>query len=224
MNVVDALQERKSVRGFLDKAVEEEKIKAILGAASHAPSGTNAQPWRVAVVRGEAKKRLETRIETEFRQGNKGKADFQYYPEEWIEPFKSRRRACGLQMYSTLDIKREDKERQLDQWAANYRSFDAPVMLLFFMDRIMKTGSFLDYGLFLQSIMLVAVEQGLATCPQAALADYADIIREELGYSEDYIVICGMALGYEDKDALVNSYRTSRESVESFTRFFGSAD
>ena len=221
MNVEDALRQRKSVRGFLDKAVEEEKIKAILSAASHAPSGTNAQPWEVAVVRGEFKKKLESRIETEFRQGNKGKADFQYYPEEWIEPFKSRRRACGLQMYSTLDIKREDKQRQLDQWAANYRSFDAPVMLLFLMNRIMQTGSFLDYGLFLQSIMLVAVEQGLATCPQAALADYADIIREELDYSSDYIVVCGMALGYEDENALVNSYRTPREPVESFTRFFG---
>ena len=175
----------------------------------------------MAVVRGETKKKLETRIESEFRQGNKGRADFQYYPEEWIEPFKSRRRACGLQMYSTLNITREDKERQLDQWAANYRSFDAPVMLLFLMNNIMKTGSYLDYGLFLQSIMLVAVEQGLATCPQAALADYADIIREELGYSSDYVVVCGMALGYEDENALVNSYRTPREPVESFTRFFG---
>ena len=220
MNVGDALQQRKSVRAFLDKAVDQKIIKNILAAASHAPSGTNAQPWQVAVVSGENKNKLQSRIESEFRRGNKGKIEYQYYPDEWSEPYKSRRKACGLQMYSTLNIGREDKQRQLDQWAANYRAFDAPVMFLFFMDKIMLTGSFMDYGMFLQSVMLAAVEQGLATCPQAALADYADIIREELAYPDDCIVLCGMALGYEDKDAVINSYRTPREEVDSFTRYF----
>ena len=220
MNVEDALQQRKSVRAFLDKAVQEEKINTILTAASHAPSSVNTQPWQVAVVSGECKQKLQNRIEMAFRGGDKGKADYRYYPNEWIEPFKSRRKACGLQMYSTLGIKREDKNRQLDQWAANYRSFGAPVMLLFFMDKMMQAGSFMDYGMFLQSIMLVALEQGLATCPQASLADYADIIREDLNYPKDSILLCGMALGYEDKDALINVYRTPRESIDSFTRFF----
>ncbi len=220
MNVETALKQRKSVRAFLDKPVAEETIKAILSAASHAPSGVNTQPWQVAVLSGAAKQQLQQKIEAAFRSGDKGKADYHYYPEEWQEPYKSRRKACGLQMYSTLGITREDKQRQQDQWAANYRSFDAPVMLLFFMDKVMQTGSYMDYGMFLQSIMLTAVEQGLATCPQASLADYADIIRDELGYPEDTIVLCGMALGYEDKDALVNSYRTPRESIETFTRFF----
>jgi nitroreductase len=125
-----------------------------------------------------------------------------------------------LQMYSTLKITREDKQRQLDQWAANYRAFDAPVMLLFFMDGIMQTGSYLDYGLFLQSVMLMAVEEGLATCPQAALGEYPAIVKAKLGYPDDSILMCGMALGYEDKEALVNSYRTPREEVETFTRYF----
>lgn len=220
MNVIEALEQRKSVRAFLDKNVEQDKINTILSAASHAPSGTNTQPWQVAVVSGEAKIKLQTQIEHAFRHGDKGKADYSYYPDDWIEPYRSRRKACGLQMYATLDIKREDKQKQLDQWAANYRSFDAPVMLLFFLDSHMQTGSFIDYGLFLQSIMLAAVDQGLATCPQAALADYQHIIKKVLDYPEDSILIGGMALGYEDTAAVINSYRTPREKVESFTRYF----
>lgn len=220
MNVSQALQQRKSVRAFLNKSVEEEKIIAILEAARHAPSGVNTQPWQVAVVSGQIKQELQTTIEQSFRDGNKGKADYSYYPKQWIEPYKARRIACGMQMYSTLKIERSDKQRQLDQWAANYRAFDAPIVLFFFMDGGMQTGSYMDYGMFLQSIMLAAVEQGLATCPQASLADYPEIIKSKLGYSADSILLCGMALGYEDKDAIINSYRTPREDVTEFTRFF----
>ncbi len=220
MNVIDALKHRKSVRAFADKAVTADTIHALLDAAKHSPSGTNTQPWQVAVVQGEKKIDLQQKIEQAFRGGDKGKADFDYYPKEWISPFKDRRKECGLLMYSTLDIKREDKERQMDQWAANYRAFDAPVMLLFFMNPIMEKGSFMDYGMFLQSIMLAAEDLGLATCPQASVADYPHIIKPELGYSDDSILLCGIALGYEDKDALINSYRTSRLEVEEFTQFF----
>jgi nitroreductase len=123
-------------------------------------------------------------------------------------------------MYTALKIERSDKQRQMDQWAANFRSFDAPVMLLFFMNAGMQTGSYMDYGMFLQSVMLAAVEQGLATCPQASLADYPELIKTALDYPQQSILLCGMALGYEDKQALVNSYRTPREDVESFTRYF----
>lgn len=220
MNILETLQQRKSVRAFLNKDVEDDKINAILAAASHAPSGVNTQPWQVAVVTGATKLKLQAQLESSYREGEKGNADYSYYPEKWVEPYRSRRIACGLKMYSTLKIEREDKQRQLNQWAANYRAFDAPVMLLFFMDASMQTGSFLDYGMFLQSIMLVAVEQGLATCPQASVADYPEMIKTALDYPQDSILVCGMALGYEDKDALVNSYRTSREAVDTFTRYF----
>lgn len=220
MNVSEALITRKSTRAFLPKAVDKAIIERILSAARHAPSGTNTQPWQVAVVTGEKKQQLCAELETAFRNQVERKMDYHYYPEEWVDPYKSRRKACGLQMYSTLQITREDKQRQLDQWAANYRAFDAPVMLLFFMDGIMQTGSYLDYGLFLQSVMLMAVEEGLATCPQAALGEFPSIVKSSLGYPQDSILICGMSLGYEDKDALVNSYRTPREEVESFTRYF----
>jgi nitroreductase len=220
MNVIEALSTRKSTRAFLDKPIAEETIIKILDAARHAPSGVNTQPWNVAVVRQEKKQELQDKIEQAFRSGQKGNMDYHYYPSEWKEPYKGRRQACGLQLYRTLEISREDRKRQTDQWAANYRAFDAPVMLLFFMDAGLEQGSFLDYGMFLQSIMLAAVDQGLATCPQASLAEYPEIVKQTLGYPEDSILICGMALGYEDHSAVVNSYRTPRESIEAFTRFY----
>ncbi|MGK0272199.1 MAG: nitroreductase [Cocleimonas sp.] len=220
MNVIEALKQRKSVRAFLDKAVSDETIHTLLEAARYSPSGTNTQPWQVAVVKGKSKIALQEKIESAFRNGDSGKADFDYYPKEWISPFKDRRKECGLLMYSNLEIKREDKEQQMDQWAANYRAFDAPVMMLFFMDPIMEKGSFMDYGMFLQSIMLAAEGLGLATCPQASLADYPHIIKPTLGFGEDSILLCGIALGYEDKNAVVNSYRTSRLAVNEFTQFF----
>ena len=220
MQVLKALQQRKSIRAFLDKLVSEEQINTLLDAARYAPSGVNTQPWSVVVVSGESKKNLQTKIEAAFRSGDKGKRDYQYYPIEWKEPYKTRRKECGLLMYSTLDIKREDKERQMDQWAANYRAFDAPVMLLFFMDSGMQSGSFMDCGMFIQSVMLGALDLGLSTCPQAALADYQHIIKPELDFGHDKILLCGMALGYEDTEALVNSYRTLREGVSSFTTYY----
>jgi len=220
MNVKDALEQRKSTRGFLDKPVAMDKIHAILGAARHAPSGANTQPWQVAVVSGNKKQELQKLIEDAFRDGVKPKMDYQYYPEQWEDPYKARRVACGLQLYKTMGISKEDKQKRMDQWAANYRAFDAPVMLFFFIGGAMETGSFLDYGMFIQSVMLTAVEEGLATCPQAALGEYPQIVKQELGYPGYSILLCGMALGYEDASAKINTYRTPREEVETFTRFF----
>ena len=220
MDVREALKKRKSTRAFLDNDVSKDKVVAVLEAARHSPSGVNTQPWQVAVVTGSTKKRLQERIETAFRNGEKPQMDFQYYPLKWVEPYKSRRFACGLQLYETLGIKRQEKDRRLEQWVANYRAFDAPVMLLFFMDPGLETGSYMDYGMFMQSIMLAAMAEGLATCPQAALGEFPEIVKSELDYAADSILLGGMALGYEDTEALVNSYRTPRLSVESFTRFF----
>jgi nitroreductase len=220
MDVKEALISRKSTRAFLDKKVDLSIITKILDAASHAPSGTNTQPWQVAVVSGDSRIKLTQEMEKSFREGVKGKMDYQYYPQQWSEPYKGRRRACGLQMYKTLEIAREDKQRQIDQWAANFRAFDAPVILFFFMDSVMETGSFLDYGMFLQSLMLSAQEVGLSTCPQAALGEYPEIVKQSLDYPQDSILIGGIALGYEDTEAVINSYRTPRESQESFTKYF----
>jgi len=220
MNVRDALMARKSTRAFSSENVSSELIRRVLDAARHSPSGVNTQPWQVAVVTGDKKESLGALMEQQFRKHIRGVMDYTYYPDEWIEPYRNRRKTCGLQMYSALNISRQDKQRQLDQWAANYRAFDAPVMLFFFMDKVMSTGSYLDYGMFLQSIMLAAVEEGLATCPQGALAEYPEIVKRELDYPLDSLLIGGIALGYEDKDAPINSYRTDRIAVDEFTRFF----
>jgi nitroreductase len=220
MNITQAIEQRHSTRAFTNQAVSREQIESILATARHAPSGANTQPWQVAVVTGKAKVDLHQKIEQAFSAGEKAHPDYPCYPEEWIAPYKDRRKDCGLQLFQSLDIQREDKERRLAQWAANYRAFDAPAMLLFLMDKVMQTGSYLDYGMFLQSVMLAAMGEGLATCPQAALAEYPDIIRQALDYSDDKIVICGMSLGYEDTSAAVNSYRTPREDLAKFCTFF----
>ena len=220
MDVISALEQRKSTRAFLNKPVTKEQVTALLSAARCAPSGVNTQPWSVVVLTGKSKENLQAKIEAAFRSGDKGKRDYQYYPIEWKDPYKSRRKECGLLMYSTLGISREDKESQINQWAANYRAFDAPVLLLFYMDSEMQSGSFMDCGMFLQSVMLGALDLGLSTCPQAAFADYQHIIKTELDYGHDKILLCGMALGYEDTEAAINNYRTSREKVGSFTTYF----
>jgi nitroreductase len=220
MDVKKALSERKSTRAFVDKEVPIEVINAIIEQAKTAPSGVNSQPWQIAVVTGDSKTKLCDKMEKAFRAGKKGAMDYDYYPTEWVDVYKERRKACGLLMYSTLEISREDKQKQLDQWALNYQAFGAPVILLFFIDKVMEKGSYMDYGMFLQSIMLSAVEHGLATCPQAALGEYPEIVREELCYSQDKVLLCGIAIGYEDKSAIVNSYRTPREELDKIVRYF----
>lgn len=220
MTIGELLRLRKSTRAFLRKEVPHEILVRILEAASHAPSGTNAQPWLVAAVSGEKKKEITTAMVKAFERDGIGEMDYQYYPIQWKQPYKNRRVRCGSQLYSAIGVARKDKEGRMRQWKANYRAFDAPVILFFFLDSHMEKGSFLDYGMFLQSVMLAAVDQGLATCAQAALGQYPELIKEALGYPQETILICGMALGYEDPSAPVNNYRTPREEVEVFTRFF----
>jgi nitroreductase len=219
MDVIDAIKQRHSTRAYLSTTVSNKLIETILSVASYSPSGANTQPWQVAVLTGSSKERLQTMLESAFESGIKPNPDYQYYPTEWKSPFTERRKACGLQLYQSLGISIKNSEARKAQWKANYRAFDAPVLLLLFMDESMKTGSYLDYGMFMQSIMLVAQSLGLATCPQAAFADYPDIVRKELGYV-GMNLIAGMALGYEDTDAAVNQYRTEREPLENFSRFF----
>ncbi|HAO23716.1 MULTISPECIES: nitroreductase [unclassified Methylophaga] len=220
MKINDLIKQRHSTRAFLNKPVSEDDICEILDIARYAPSGANTQPWQVAVLTGQTKQKISDSLVYAFQQGIQSAPDYSYYPEIWHSPYIERRRACGLQLYQSLQIDRKDKVAQQKQWEANYRAFDAPVMLLFFMDTEMQTGSFLDLGMFLQNLMLVAQEKGLATCPQAALAEYPQQIKTILDYPADSILVCGMALGYEDTTAAVNDYRTDREPVSVFTRFF----
>jgi nitroreductase len=220
MNVIDALQKRKSVRAYLNKPVEQDKIDTILNSAKHAPSGVNMQPWQVCVVSGNTKKDIESKVLSRFENGESSVMDYHYYPSEWQEPYKSRRKETGLLMYKTLKFEKEDHDKRAKQWAANYRAFDAPVVLYFFVDSNLEKGSYLDYGMFLQSVMLTATELGLGCCPQAALAEYPDIVKQALNIEHGQTLLCGMALGYEDTEAPINQYRTPRIALQDFVRYY----
>ena len=215
MDIIKAIKARASTRAFLCQDVDDNIIEQILAAARWAPSGTNTQPWSVAVVQGETKSAVTHAVTQAFDNGTPGHQDYDYYPREKLpEPFKSRRFACGMALYDALGVQREDKERRKAVWRLNYQAFSAPVILFFFIDKFLKEGSWLDYGMFLQNIMLAALDFDLATCPQAALAEYPDIVRAHLGPEyQDKILVAGMALGYPDETDPVNQYRTEREAV-----------
>lgn len=217
MDILEAIRTRHSTRAFLDRPVARATVESVLDAARHAPSGVNTQPWQVAVVTGETKRRIAEAIIAARDAGAPENPDYGYYPDHWDEPYKSRRKACGLALYRALGIGRDDVEGRKAAWYRNYQFFGAPVGLLFFIDARLNKGSWIDMGMFLQSVMLAARAHGLASCPQAALAEYPGIVREILAVPADKLLVCGMALGYEDLDAPVNRYRTEREPVTGFT-------
>lgn len=214
------MRSRHSTRAYLERAVDHTTLNAILDAARWAPSGVNTQPWQVAVVQGATKQRLTDAILAARDSGATEAPDYRYYPSDWFEPYKERRKRSGLALYQALNIGRDDVEKRKEQWENNYRFFGAPVGLLFFIDKRMNQGSWLDLGMFIQNVMLAARKFGLESCPQASLADYPAIIRRELQMEEHWLVACALSLGYEDKQHPVNQYRTEREPVESFTRWF----
>lgn len=217
MNISEAIKDRISVRAYLDKPVPKEIITTILDTAKWSPSGTNTQPWKVVVVQGNTKSAITEAFLKAQQDGVKPNPDYQYYPEVWVEPFKSRRFQCGMDLYKALDIGREDKNKRIEAGLNNYRFFGAPVTIFFFIDEIMQKGSWFDMGMFYQSVMLAAREHGLGTCPQASTSDYPDIVKGLLGVPDNFDLMCGLALGYPDDSKAVNQYRTKRESAESFT-------
>ena len=217
MNIKEAIKNRISVRAYLDKPIPKNVIIQILDIARWAPSGTNAQPWKVVVVQGDAKKKITDGFLDAVNKSIKPDPDYQYYPEIWVEPYKGRRFQCGMDLYKSLDIRREDKQKRVAASLANYDFFGAPVSLFFFIDKIMGKGSWFDMGMFYQSIMLAAREHGLGSCPQASTSDYPNIVREVTGVSNQFDLICGLSLGYPDYSKPVNQYRTRREDVDGFT-------
>ncbi|MGM0593824.1 MAG: nitroreductase [Pseudomonadota bacterium] len=217
MQLEQAIKQRRSIRAFAQRDVSPEQVKQVLELARYAPSGVNMQPWRVAVVRGESKQRIGDALIAAREGGKTENPDYHYYPTEWFEPYKGRRRETGLALYGALGIGKEDTERRIEAWYNNYRFFGAPVGLLLFLDRRLGQGSWIDMGIFLQTLMLAAQGQGLATCPQASLAEFPDIVRDILAIEPQWALACGVALGYPDTSAAVNGYRTPREPVEHFT-------
>ncbi len=220
--VDNAITSRRSLRAFLPTPVSRADIEAILAIAARAPSGTNTQPWKVHVVTGAAKDALSTDIGAAFDdpavRATHTEA-YAYYPTEWRSPYIDRRRKVGWDLYSLLDIAKTDKAAMHAQHARNYRFFDAPVGLMFTIDKVMQQGSWLDYGMFLQSVMVAARARGLDTCPQAAFTQFHRIIARHLQFGADEMLVCGMSLGHADPTAAANQLVTEREPVAAFTQF-----
>lgn len=219
-----AIASRRSIRAFLPTPVSREDIEAILGVSARAPSGTNIQPWKVTVLTGEAKQRLSDAILAVYHDKEAASGhteEYAYYPRQWVSPFIERRRKVGWDLYALLGLTRDDKAGMAAQHGRNYRFFDAPVGLIFTIDRVLEQGSWLDYGMFLQNIMVAARGRGLDTCPQAAFTQFHRIIGEQLGLPANETVVCGMALGYADPGKIENSLMTERVPVAEFVRFLG---
>ena len=217
--VEEAIASRRSIRRFLPDLVTRETVTELLALASRAPSGTNVQPWRVTVIGGEEKVALSAAILEAHDGGGKPEREYNYYPLEFPEPYLSRRRKIGWDLYGLLGIERGEKEKMHAQHGRNFEFFDAPVGMIFSIDRMLEIGSWLDFGMFLENIMIAARGKGLHTCPQAAFANYHRIIRERLAIPEDEVVTCGMSLGYVENAAPENALVTEREPVESFATF-----
>lgn len=217
------VRSRSSVRAFLPKEVSAESLRDIFSAAARAPSGTNLQPWRVHVLTGDARQRLVDSVCAAFdaqlsrpREENPHVPEYDYYPKEFFGAYLARRRKVGFDLYALLGIGKGDQLRMNAQHRRNYEFFGAPVGLIFTIDRRMGKGSWLDYGMFLQNVMLLARAHGLDTCPQAAWVDYHSIIGEQLGFVAEEQLVCGMALGYADPDAIENTMVTERATLDEF--------
>ncbi len=221
--IVDqVIYERHSVRAFLPKSVDREDVEAILSVAARAPSGTNTQPWQVYVLTGAAKDALSDEIVATFNDPDalaQHHEEYDYYPSTWVDPYLARRRKVGFDLYGLLGLGRDNQAGMKAQHARNYRFFDAPVGLIFTMDRVMGQGSLLDYGMFMQNVMLAARARGLDTCPQAAFNQFHRIISQRLNLPASQKVVCGMALGYADMDKIENRLETERVPVSEFAHF-----
>jgi nitroreductase len=224
--VDDAITSRMSVRSFTGQAVARADIEAILHVASRAPSGTNCQPWKVYVLQGSSRMGLVDRVcaaHDAIRANPALAAEYQeeydYYPSQWVSPYIDRRRENGWGLYGLLGIGKGDKDKMHAQHQRNFRFFDAPVGLMFTVDKAMGRGSLVDYGAFLQSVMIAARGRGLHTCPQAAWNSFAKIILPHIGAGEGEMLVCGMSLGYADTQAPVNGFHTPRVPVADFTQW-----
>jgi nitroreductase len=219
-DVFAAARTRRSIRAYKAEPVPIEIVREIVALGRHAPSGSNIQPWRVHVLTGATLKRVGTAIQQAFLSDEPGhKRDYDYYTDPIVDPYLARRRQCGWGLYGTLGIGRGDREKSKAYRATNYNFFGAPVGLVFTIDRKLEQGSWLDYGMFLQTIMLAARAKGLHTCAEAAIASYPDIVRRELDITHDWIVICGMAMGYADPDAVINTFQPPRIELQEYAVF-----
>ena len=214
---------RRSVRAFLPRPVDRALVEHVLTVASRAPSGTNMQPWRAYALAGEPRSALCAALaKAHEEEPSLGRvSEYEYYPDPFFEPFLARRRKVGYDLYGLLGIGRGEKARMHAQHGRNLLFFDAPVGLIFTINRGLKIGSWLDYGMFLENIMIAARGHGLETCVQAAFAPFHATIRRVLPITDEEVVVCGMALGYEDRAAVENTLVTERVPAGEFTTYLG---
>ena len=220
-DVFEAVRTRRSIRAYKPDPIPPQTLREIVELARWTPSGSNIQPWRVHVMTGATLKRVGGAIQNAFLTGEPGHTrDYNYYTDPIEEPYLARRRACGWGLYGTLGIGRGDHEKSQAYRATNYNFFGAPAGLILAIDRKLEVGSWFDYGMFAQTLMLAARARGLHTCPEAAIASYPDIVRRELNISRDYTIMCGMAMGYADETAVVNTFQPERIAVEDYATFY----
>jgi nitroreductase len=221
-----AIESRFSCRAFLPAPVPRETIAEMLAIARRAPSGTNCQPWNVYVLQGASRDGLVDKVcaAHDAIYANPALAaeyleEYDYYPEKWISPYIDRRRENGWGLYGLLGIAKGEKDKMHAQHHRNFRFFDAPVGFMFTLNRAMGRGSLLDYGAFLQNLMVAARARGLHTCPQAAWNGFSKIIMPHIGAGPDEMLVCGMSMGYADESARVNTFHTPRVPLEEFTHW-----
>ncbi|NOT39892.1 MAG: nitroreductase [Alphaproteobacteria bacterium] len=222
MNVSGAINSRITTRAFLDKPVSGDVLRSILETAKRAPSGGNLQPWHVWVLGGEEIVRFKALIKEKIAVTPRGEGtEYQIYPGELKEPYKARRFKCGEDMYATINVAREDKFGRLLNFARNFEFFGAPAALFFAIDRQMQQGQWADLGMFMQSIMLLAREHGLHTCPQEAWAIWHKTLGEFLSIPPELMLFCGMGIGHMDEAHPINTLRTDRAPLDEFATFVG---
>jgi len=219
ITVEDAIVGRQSIRAYKTDPVPRETIERILAIAGRAPSGSNMQPWKVTVLTGAAKDRLSAELLRLHESGDNGHWEYPYYSDVWREPYLDRRRKTGWGLYGLIGIPKGDRAASRRYQGRNFEFFGAPVGMIFTIDRELAQGAWLDYGMFLQSIMVAARGFGLETCPQAAFCIFHDTIQRMLEIPEGEMVVCGMALGYAAPGEIINTFRTEREAVENYTRY-----
>ncbi|NOV27876.1 nitroreductase [Cupriavidus necator] len=222
MQVSQAVASRKSVRGFLPRAVAPDTIRRVLDAAARAPSGGNLQPWHIHVVGGEALQRLLGVMRERIAQAPAGEArEYDIYPRELVSPYRERRFQVGEALYHHLGIPREDKARRLAQFASNFTFFGAPLALFCTVDRRMGPPQWSDLGMYLQTVMLLLREEGLDSCAQECWAMYPQTVADFLALPAERMLFSGMAIGYEDPAAPANQLRAERAPLAEFTEFMG---
>ena len=222
MDVLEAIRTRKSIRAFTDQPVPLETVREILEIAQRAPSGTNTQPWHIHVCAGAVKEALTRDVLAEASTGGGSKyEDHDYYPAQWKDIHRDRRRGVGWALYGLLGIQKGDREASMRQALRNYAFFDAPVGLFITVDSYLGRGSWADAGMYIQTIMLAARGFGLHTCPQAAWITHQEPIYKHLEIPDDQDIVSGMALGYADPDAIENTLVSEREVLDNVARFKG---